>query len=304
MTLLGLTSACGDDSDPSERGIQPGKALGNEQRPAGVAHCYTELSSNHAATRAFWVTFRSGDLTGRRAAIAALSRAGQEHPQEEEFALLNGLANLWRVVEPLPEEVEDNESFIQAALLARTELERAYELCPTDHRLPAWLGPILVNMGRAMSSDDVVQQGLAVLDRGMAHYPGFVSFSKLLVFADRPRDSAEYQGALQTVRDNIATCSPRDPACSNHAHAAHNAEGAAIFYGDALAKGGDRDAALDAYGIAREARSHRDWNYKGLLDDRLATLEARITAFGTSDTGDDPESAWQSNYQCSICHAQ
>jgi len=50
--------------------------------------------------------------------------------------LLNGLANLWRVVEPLPERSGRQRRLHQAALLARTELERAYQLCPTDHRIP------------------------------------------------------------------------------------------------------------------------------------------------------------------------
>ncbi len=308
LTLLSVASACSDgdgDGDGERRDdIQPGVAMGNEQRPSGVAHCYTALSNEHAATRDFWVVFRSGDMQGRARAIAGLGEAAKSHPNEEEFALLNGLANLWRVAEPLPAEVEDTQSFIVAALTARSELERAYELCPTDHRIPAWLGPVLVNMGKATGDTASIEQGLAVLDRGMQHYPGFVSFSKLLVFADRPREHAEYQEALATVRANIATCSPHDPACSNHAHAAHNAEGAGIFYGDALAKGGDRQAAVDAYDIAQRADSYDDWNYKALLRDRIGTLDARITAFGTSDTADDPESAWQSTYQCSICHVQ
>lgn len=306
MTLLGTAFACSgsDDDGAGDDGIQPGLAMGNEERPAGVAHCYTEFSMRHVATRDFWVVFRSGDLASRTRAIAGLGAAAAAHPQEEEFALLNGLANLWRVAEPLPAEEADTESFVVAALTARSELQRAYDLCPTDHRIAAWLGPVLVNMGKATGDANAIADGLAVLERGMAHYPGFVSFSKLLVFADRPRDHAEYQDALSTVRENIATCSPRDPACSNHAHAAHNAEGAAIFYGDALAKGGDRDAALDAYGIAQRAPSYADWNYKALLRDRLGSLDARITAFGTSDPADDPQSAWQSTYQCSICHVQ
>ena len=306
LTLLCASSACSDASgdDDGDRGIQPGLAMGNEHRPSGVAHCYTAFSNRHAATRDFWVVFRSGDLQSRARAVAGLARAAAAHPQEEEFALLNGLANLWRVAEPLPAEEDDNESFVVAALTARSELERAYALCPTDHRIAAWLGPILVNMGKATGDANSIEQGLAVIRKGMDHYPGFVSFSKLLVFADRPREHTEYQDALATVRANIATCSPRDPACSNHAHAAHNAEGAAVFYGDALAKGGDRQAALDAYGIAHRARSYDEWNYQALLRDRIATLDARISAFGTSDTADDPQSAWQSTVQCSICHVQ
>ena len=41
-----------------------------------------------------------------------------------------------------------------------------------------------------------IAEGLAVLDQGVAAYPSFVLFSKLLVHADAPRDAPEFQQAL------------------------------------------------------------------------------------------------------------
>jgi hypothetical protein len=311
ILLLSL-AACGDDEGAAARGagdggapeVEPGRALGNENRPSGVAHCYTPLSSEHAATRRFWVAFRGGDLAARAGVRAALTDAAHAYPNEQEFALLAGLAHLWRVTEPLPAEVNDVQSLVQAAFAARVELERAYALCPTDHRIPAWLGPVLVNTGRNTGNPALIEQGMAVLEQGMVRYPAFVSFSKLLIFAEHPRRAPEFQHALRAVDEALGSCGPSDPACTNHAHAAHNLEGASVYFGDVLAKGGDRPGAVRAYDLANVAPSRAEWDYLAIREDRLTTLDARIAAFANEDPADDPESVWQARYQCSICHRQ
>jgi tetratricopeptide (TPR) repeat protein len=279
-------------------------ALGDDHRPEGVALCYSDLSSQHAATGAFWGAILGGKLDDRAAAIDALTAAGEKYPDEEEFALLLGLAHLWRVAEPLPEQVDDMAGFVTSALGARTELERAYALCPTDHRIPAWLGPILVNTGRALKDDATVDEGLKVLQQGIDHYPAFVLFSKLLVYADRPKDDPDFQNALDALTENVDLCTAADPACSNHAHAAHNFEGASVFMGDVLAKAGKRAEALAAYEMAKGADEYPDWDYSALLDERIKSIDDRIAAFDDADPANDPEAAWTSNNQCSICHRQ
>lgn len=281
-----------------------GMAAGNGLRPEGVAHCYTPFSGAHEATLQFWATFRAAALDQRAAATAGLAAAAREFPEEEEFALLSGLANLWRVAEPSPEEVDDMTGFIFAALNARSDLERAYELCPTDHRIPAWLGPILVNQGRSLMDDATVQEGLSILQKGIDHYPAFVLFSKLLVYADRPRDDPSFQAALDAITANIAACRPSDPACSNHPHVAHNIEGAAVFMGDAFTKAGDEVRARESYALVEDSPNVADWDYHELLQNRLDTMEQRAAAWADTDPDNDPIAAWTSNYQCSICHKQ
>jgi hypothetical protein len=93
-----------------------------------------------------------------------------------------------------------------------------------------------------------------------------------------------------------------DPACHNHPHAAHNIEGSAIFLGDTYAKAQDRSAALAAYQSAKAAPTWDSWDYQALLEERIATLDARMTAAVTASTADDLESAWNSPIQCSVCH--
>ncbi len=298
----------GDDAAIADAEVDGGEAAldpaGNEHRPEGIAHCYTALSSSHEATRAFWVVFANAQLEERAAVTAGLAEAAETYPEEEEFALLHGLAALWRLAEPTEAEVDDMAGLIVAATTARSELERAYELCPTDHRLPAWLGPILVNTGKALGSDATIEEGLAVLQQGIDHYPSFVLFSKLLIFAQEPKDDPDFQGALDALTENMMVCGAQDPACSNHPRAAHNREGAGVFMGDVLAKSGDRQAALDTYESVLEEADYASWSYQALLEARIATLDERISSFDNDDASDDFESAWSSTYQCSICHRQ
>jgi hypothetical protein len=248
-------------------------------RPAGVKLCYSPLAGQLPAVRDFWTVFLANDTAARPAALAALDAAAKSHPGEEAVALLSGLGNLWRVAEPTASEAQDQAGFITAALAAKNEVERAYQLCPTDHRIPAWLGPILVNMGRQLGDQATVDRGLSVLQQGIDHYPSFVLFSKLLVYADRPAQDPDFQQALSAVQANIGACgdilTTRDPACRNSEHAIHNVEGAAVFLGDVFAKAGRRADALQIYQDAKAGRDFASWPYRNLLDQRISRSQER-----------------------------
>jgi hypothetical protein len=319
----GATAAGARGGGPAQDGAQPtadedaaaptdaapeDDGLAADPRPPGVALCYSALSSVHPATEHFWQVFRAGQLDARERVIAELQAARQDHPDEEEFALLLGLASLWRVAEPLPDEALDPLLILDSITTSRSELERAYAICPTDHRITAWLAPIKVRMGRMLGDSALVQEGFDVLERGIEHYPGFVLFSKLLVFADLPADDPDFLNAVEAVRENVGYCGTpatglsADPACHNHPRAAHNIEGAAVFMGDMYAKAQDPEAARNIYEQAMTTDTWSSWDYQQLMTERLATLDARVAAAATEDTLDDLEPAWASQIQCSICH--
>lgn len=296
-----------------DAGITPDGAprddgLGPNGRPHGVALCYSALSSGHAATQHFWSVFRGGELDARDSVIDELKTAAEAHPQEEEFALLLGLANLWRVAEPLEADALNPLLTLDSVTAAQDELERAYALCPSDHRITAWLAPIKVRMGRMLDDPALVQEGFDVLEQGIEHYPGFVLFSKLLVYADLPANDPDFLNAVDAVRKNVEYCGTletglsADPACHNHPRAAHNIEGAAVFMGDMYAKAQDADAALDIYQSVMTTDTWSSWDYQQLLTDRVETLDARMAAAATVSTDDDLEAAWASSIQCSLCH--
>jgi hypothetical protein len=240
--------------------------------------------------------------------IDALSAAVKAEPNEEEFALLLGLASLWRVAEPYGLESLDPVLTLESITAAQSELERAYAMCPSDHRIPAWLGPIKIRMGRMLDDAALVDEGFAVLNRGIEHYPGFVLFSKLLVYVDLPASDPDFLNAIEAVRENAVYCGSvasglsSDPACHNHPRAAHNIEGSAVFLGDMYAKAQDRAAALAAYQSAKSAPTWQSWKYRELLEQRITTLEDRMAALATPSTSDDLEPAWSSQIQCSLCH--
>jgi tetratricopeptide (TPR) repeat protein len=310
LTLFSLGVAltgCGSEGAPDRADgavVAPdaGSPDGPDGRPPGVKLCYSETSLGHPATAAFWKALENGAVADRQAVISDLKAALDEYPGEEEFALLHGLANVWRLGEPLPSETGDQAGLVSAVTAARASLERAYELCPTDHRIPAWLGPIIVNWGRALSDQASIDLGLKILQQGIDAYPSFVLFSKVLVYADRPKTDPDFQQAIAAIDANVDTCKPGDPACGNTAHVPHNIEGAMVFLGDTYAKAGQKERASDRYRAAMNEASFDEWDYHMLLADRLATLEARVAAFDTPDPADDPVSAWNDTNQCSICH--
>ena len=299
LAVLWLLAACSSPHDAT-----PDAAVAADNRPPGVALCYSSAATNHPATAAFDEAFRSGDRSKRAAAIDLLTTAATALPAEEQIHLELGLAHLWRLAEPLPGEETLSEQY-PSAIGARDHLQRAYELCPTDHRIAAWLGPILVRFGRTLQDQPTIDEGLAVLDKGIAAYPSFVLFSRLLVFAESPRDAPEFQTALAAVISNIDACAatPTDPACTNST-VSHNREGAGLFLGDVLAKAGKRAEAAAAYADAMAGPDFATWSYQAEIAGRIATLDDRIARHTTADPTDDPPVAWSATNQCALCHTR
>lgn len=304
LSLAALFPGC-VDSRPDDSNFAPPSGT----RPAGVALCYSELSSGHEATLGFWDVFAGGRPNERVAALKSLTAASDAHPNEEEFALLLGLGHLWRIAEPLPEEAGDLGVIVSSATGAIAALERANELCPTDHRIPTWLGPMRVRMGRELMDPNAVEAGMAILEQGIEDYPSFVLFSDLLVHADLPASDPAFLRALSAVEENLDACAGNgplglsdDPACRNHPRAYHNIEGASVFMGDVFAKAGQNERALAFYEQAKESPDFERWPYRDVLEERIATFDARRTAYALGIPEQAPDEIWKSEIQCSLCH--
>lgn len=273
-------------------------------RPPGVMLCYSAVAEAHPATTMFKAALRAGDRSVRAARIDALDAAVKALPDEEELHLLLGLAHLWRLAEPLSGESSPLAQ-LSDATAARDQLKLAYQLCPTDYRIPAWLGPVLIQFGRQLNDTNQINEGLAVLDQGIAAYPAFVLFSKLLVYADSPRTSPEFQNAFNAVIQNVDACAqtPNDPACSNLT-VPNNREGGGLFLGDVLTKALEHDEAKAAYQTAMNEPGFASWSFNGTVADRLQNLDSRIALYSNTSTSDDPPAAWNATNQCALCHQQ
>jgi hypothetical protein len=274
-------------------------------RPVGVADCYSAASAGHPASQRHWQVMGSGDLSARGSMIAELKRAAAEQPREEEFALLLGLASLWRAAEG--DGLEDGLLALDSLATAETELTRAYALCPSDYRITSWLGSLKVRMGRLLDDPAQIDKGVALMDEGIAHYPEFVTFTKLLVYADAPPDDPTFKEALAVVdsyKELVIACKKtRYPACINTPKTPHNLQGGAIFAGDLYARAQDRARALEAYMAAKIAPDWASWKYQDALEERIRTLDARMAAAASASAFDDFETAWNSaQLVCSSCH--
>ena len=308
ITLFAACSATDEARDPAAPDAATGSgsvdASTAPTRPAGVALCYTPTADQHAASVMFRANLRAGDRNARAATITALDAAVKTLPIEEQLELFLGLAHLWRLAEPLPGEDQVLQQLTDATG-ARDHLRRAYELCPTDHRIAAWLGPVLVQFGRQLNDQNTINEGLMILDQGIAAYPSFVLFSKLLIYANSARDTPEFKSAFDAVIANQGACeqTPTDPACTNST-VPHNREGGMLFMGDMLTKGLKRDEALATYTDMMSEPGFSTWSFHAVTTDRLQNLDARIALYANTNASDDPAAAWTANNQCALCHTQ
>ncbi len=279
-------------------------------RPANVRTCPSEVPELQPALAGVRAALATMDYAGRKEAVDALATASKAYPAEAEAHLLLGLAELWTLAEPAKD--VDLATLGAAAFRSKQELEKAYELCPTDHRIPAWLGPIDARIGETLKDPKLFDEGLAILDKGIAEYPSFVLFSRVLVYANRPKTDPAFTQAVDAVLANIHACEAGpasdagfnlklDPACNNSPHAFHNLEGGSLFLGDVLAKAGRRAEALRIYTLAKLAPNVADWNWQALLTERIDGIDVRI---GSYDGKGPTDEAWNRTDQCSLCHRQ
>lgn len=265
--------------------------------------CRTELSSTHPATLGFWAVFEANDVTARGDAIAALEAAHDALPGEPELTLLLGLAQLWALADPLPGATGSEMGALAVGTL--TNLRAARAACPTDSRISAWLGPVLVRMGRLTGNATFEAEGFAVLDEGVAANPQFVLFSLAMVLAEEPVDSPEFARGLAVLRENIDVCAERGPdyACTNGPRAAHNVEGSSIFMGDIFARAGDVETARRMYEAALVTPGYASWAFQDLLAERIVTVEERSMLSQDADPANDPALVTNTADSCSSCHA-
>jgi hypothetical protein len=219
---------------------------------------------------------------------------------------LLGLAHLWRLAEPLPADMAPAVQ-LTSANAARDHLRRAYELCPTDHRIAAWLGPILVRFGRTVNDPAMVAEGEAVLDTGIAA----LSVVRAVLEAVDPRRRAARRARVPAgarrggrQRRRVRRGGRRSGVRGSPARRPQPRGRAGVLRrraGQGRTPGRGRG---DLHGGAGEP-GLRDLGLPGrVATGRLATLDARIAAYATPDTADDPEAAWAAPNQCALCHTE
>jgi len=164
-----------------------------------------------------------------------------------------------------------------------------------------------------------------MLHEAIRLFPEFNYFSAGYVMSSKPRDDDKFQEAMEDMWKNLDLCageridrenpdysrymafettSGPKRVCWNSWIAPHNFEGFFLNMGDMLAKQGKTDTARKIYETAKLSKSYVSWQYKSVLESRLAQAEQRAQQFKAVDPKQQPEIMFNSAHSCTACHAQ
>ena len=312
LALTLTLSACSSDSPTGADagGTSPGPDAAGAADPAQV----------------FYGDFHASRYSRAGADAEALDAFMTAHPDAGDASIVRGLAHLWHLVEFGRDPSQDPSSIPAEAMATLTAFQQARANNPDDPRVNCWLGVTLVNAGRQIGSDDLVQQGLATLDRGVEAYPEFNLFCRSLAYDNLPASDPDFDNAVNALWQTVDRCygdtvDRTDPditpylgratrtgkmrVCWNDDVAPHNAEGFLLYFGDVLVKHGDLAPARVMYQNVQKIAEYSSWPYQSLVEERLgADLTARAALYQDDDPDNDPALAGDtSNHGCTYCHA-
>jgi len=221
-----------------------------------------------------------------------------------EFLL--GMLHLWRsaVAEG------DIPSRLALADFAQPHLDRAVELLPEDARIPGFRAAVTYSRGLVHGDQALIDQGLQQIDAAIETNRLFNAFDLFAIAPVLPQapSSDFYQNRLLGLVDYITEttdCLTDWPeVCGNTGMAPHNLEGTLMLFADLYAKGGRLQQARQWYTIARSFAVQNGASYLDELDERIATVDARVAAYGDGDPSNDPALMDGGIGFCPYCHAK
>lgn len=221
-----------------------------------------------------------------------------------EFLL--GMLHLWRsaVAEG------DIPSLLVRADDAQPHLDRAAELLPEDSRIKGFRAAVTYSRGLVHGDQALIDLGLEQIDAAIATNPLFNAFDLFAIAPALPQDPFGdfYQNRLLGLIDYITestVCLDAWPeVCGNAGMAPHNLEGTLMLFADLYAKGGRLADATRWYTIARSLAVQNGAYYADELDERVATVGARVAAYTDDDPSNDPPLMNGGIGFCPYCHAK
>ncbi len=261
----------------------------------------------YSGEAAFWATlYDTADRSDE--ALALLAAATADVPGDGRAQWLRGMVGMLRFGR-VADYLAPSQAAVDEALGARAALVAAVPLMADDARIPGFAGAAGYVAG-VVSGDAVLEA--AALDEIRASITAYPEFNIFNFAGTVPgvvgQDDPLFAEAVDYLDLGVATgCSPfNNPTlCGNQGKAAHNVEGTGLLFGDILAKAGDRDGAMGWYDIARlwdDGPGGNDWRWRALLDERIATIDARIALWEDADPANDPPVAGTGAENCIFCH--
>ena len=291
---------------------------------------YSNTLLDQKATNTFWEAFHAGQYERLKEVRTLLLAAYLEHPRNPDRSRLLGLSYLWTLSERgrvagLGPEVTDS------AILAERYLSETYQLEPSDHRLPGFIGVLKLALGSIHQDPKQTVKGYYTILDAVKLYPEFNGFVLSLGLSEQPIGSERFNESVDAMWKNLAICNGetinKNPdlatmtaqnqafldrasqltprvrnVCLNTDKAPHNFEGFFLHFGDVLVKQGQVKAAKIMYAQAKLSPTYNQYPYKKLLEQHLEFADDRAKAYQNPDPSKYPEMAGLSSVQCMICH--
>jgi PAS domain-containing protein len=215
--------------------------------------------------------------------------------------LLLGLNELWLSAESQPDVLVG----FNHAVLARHWLRRAEVLLPEDTRIPSWRWAAEWSIATAEHREADAAAARDMLRKLAEQNPCSHSVALGIISFDRPADSGEFREA-HAAMEAAFRCGSENPAVQDRPHWPHNVHAFLTALADFRLKAGivrDAEAAL----VIAEARpGFERWIHRGMVTDRLTSLNVRRDLFTNADPTDDPSFVFERGgpTSCIGCHGE
>lgn len=247
-----------------------------------------------------------------QATLDALARAARRSRTDARSRFLTGMFHLYRFGQMAP-------SIANADAAARAEIAAAVaafdaaepllwdpQTSVGDSRVPGFAAAARYVLAVVTADESLRQKALADLQYAIDINAFFNVFDLITVIQAEPPSSPAFQMAFNAVAtylsdpETLACLATQPEICSTTGLAPSGFSGALVLFGDVYAKAGNAAQATTWYGLA--AATEAGWAFEGLAADRLATVAARVAAYGDADPTNDPPVIGAGPEACVSCH--
>jgi len=273
----------------------------------------------------FWQEFHAGHYEQIPEMLRLLTAAYLEQPRDPKLPLLLAHTHLWKLAERTRTDGRDPR-ITEHAILAEKYFSEALALNPEDARILGWLGPVRMALGTIDQNEAQVRRGYFDTQEGVDRYPKFNHFSMGFALSRLPASDPKFAEGVEYQWRNLDVCSGQkvsrdgnfdyalfmsqetttgpNRACWNGIIAPHNFEGFFLNMGDMLVKQGRAAVAQKIYGFARLSKTYAQWPYRELLERSITDAPERALRFKDAKPGTEPTIMFNSDHNCTGCHAQ
>jgi hypothetical protein len=179
-----------------------------------------------------------------------------------------------------------------------------------DSRVPGFTAAAKFTQGVVDGDPALQAAGLAELERAVQVNAFFNVFDYIPVLQALPPGDPAFQQAFAFVTSylndpaTLACLTDQPEICANEGLAPHNLQGSLTLFGDLYAKNGDLAQAQTWWSLGAAAPDTATWQFKSILDDRLANAAARVALYGDDDPANDPPIVGAAGEACTVCHGR